>query len=252
MKIWNLGGSLVNQKKIKRTCFTGERNQLPDALQKKQHQDHSRGPQRKQHQQLNQPKHQPLGDQNRRLHPYPQHQYHRQSQAQIRGSRVYRRPSLHNSAGNHQSNNSFQNRRDDNAFFGRQRKSNNNNSSGFDVSFCIFCRKRGHTEIQCQKKLICDYCSRSGHVVQDCRSKKQEERQERLYRNILAEQNQQNQLFMQSLQRSLPGNQMTGENHWTGHTNQPYHPSSTNPPQVGHQYVHANRGYTQQHSGTYT
>ena len=233
-------------KKLKRTCFTGERNELPDSLQKKQHNL------RKQHQQLNQPDHQPREDQNNRQRRHPHYQNHRQPQAQTRGSRNYRHPVLQNISRNHQQlNNISQDRREVNTFLGRQERSNNNSSRGFDVSFCTFCRKRGHTENKCRKKVICEYCSRTGHKIHDCRSKQQEERQERLYRNILAEQNQQNQLFMQSIHRSFPVNQISRDNNWTSHINQTHYSSLPNTPQAGHQHSYVNRGYTQLHSGTH-
>lgn len=72
---------------------------------------------------------------------------------------------------------------------------------------CSFCRRRGHTEADCLKRLKCDYCHRTGHKSQDCHTKHHEERQERFFRSLASEQAQQSAFLIQSFQRLIPFNQ---------------------------------------------
>jgi len=76
-------------------------------------------------------------------------------------------------------------------------------------SYCNYCRKRGHSEEVCKRRLRCEFCLRSGHQTQDCRTKQYEERQERFLRNIATEQASQNAILIQSFQRYLPQSQVS-------------------------------------------
>ena len=95
-------------------------------------------------------------------------------------------------------------------------------------SFCNICRRRGHTDATCIKRLKCDYCHRSGHEAQVCRTRQYEERQERFFHNLAAEQAKQSTILLQSFQRYLPPNQASlhqyppaqGITHWSSQTNQ--------------------------------
>ena len=85
---------------------------------------------------------------------------------------------------------------------------NNWQNNTQSTTFCNICKRRGHTESNCERRHKCDYCHRSGHTTQDCRTHKHEERQEHFFRSLISEQTQQNNLLFQSFQRYLPINQL--------------------------------------------
>ena len=142
LKTWWESGK---PKKLKKPCFTEQRSEVSVTTQQKQSRGNSKDHLGRQQQNLKKPDHQSHGDQNIRQHPNSQY-HHRQPQVQTRGSRDLRRPSFQYLSGNSQNRNDF------NTYLGRQRRPNNNYSRNFDVSFCTFCRKRGHSENQCRKK----------------------------------------------------------------------------------------------------
>lgn len=108
---------------------------------------------------------------------------------------------------------------------------------------CNICGKSGHTETSCFKRQKCDHCQRFGHIVSDCRTRLSEERQERFFRNLVAEQTQQNTLLLQSFQRNLPFHQVNhtptlpGAVPWASHPNI----QSAQTSQTQHHYPFTNR-----------
>ena len=71
--------------------------------------------------------------------------------------------------------------------------------------------------------------------------RRREDRQERLFHNIITEQSQQNQILIQSLQRCFPLNQDNRGIQWTHHYQQ-LHPSQAQ--QTNHQLLPDNRYIT--------
>ena len=115
------------------------------------------------------------------------------------------------------------------------RASNNWRDTTYSRIQCRICGKSGHREDTCYRKNKCDYCQRLGHTSPECRTRFSEERQERLFRSLVAEQAQQNNILLQSLQRQLPPYQANNYNpppldptHWATHVNpQALHSSAT-------------------------
>ncbi|ROT82154.1 hypothetical protein C7M84_024685 [Penaeus vannamei] len=70
-------------------------------------------------------------------------------------------------------------------------------------SFCQNCKIKGHSQEDCRKNQFCEFCHRHGHEEQSCRTKLSEERQERLFRSLSAEQSHNNNILVQTLQRQL-------------------------------------------------
>ena len=101
---------------------------------------------------------------------------------------------------------------------------------------CSVCGKRGHRETNCYRLLKCDYCHRSGHQAQDCRTRKQEERQEHFFRNLAAEQAKQSALLVQSVQRLVPFSQPNQLQPAPGAVVWPSHTSNQNLPNTQYHY----------------
>ena len=166
-------------------------------------------------------------------------------------------------SGNRASNNNgrgnsyFNNRSHNSLTSQQQRRSFQSNSQ--NTPYCTICRRRGHSDSNCEKRSKCDYCQRLGHTVHECRTRKQEERQERIYRNLIAEQTQQNQILIQSFQKCLPFNNInlpppppSEATPWSSHNthqithHQPAHQFPTQQYHLGqqqtqHQYLPINR-----------
>lgn len=71
------------------------------------------------------------------------------------------------------------------------------------LQFCNFCRRKGHTEINCLRKIKCDYCHRQGHSIQDCHTRLAEERQQKFFQRLSSEQAQNTTILVQSLSRLI-------------------------------------------------
>ena len=93
------------------------------------------------------------------------------------------------------------------------------------VIYCNYCRRSGHTEDICLRKKSCNYCHRQGHQIQDCRTRQNEERQERFFRNLASEQAQNNAVLVQSLHgyfaQSTPNIITSGAGTWQGPSTYP-------------------------------
>ena len=70
-------------------------------------------------------------------------------------------------------------------------------------NYCGFCRRRGHSEESCYRKLRCEFCGRLGHTLQECRSRLGQERQDSFLRTILEEQAHTRNLLLSSLNRII-------------------------------------------------
>ena len=67
--------------------------------------------------------------------------------------------------------------------------------------YCNNCKRSGHSDNNCFKQKQCEFCHRRGHTAEDCRTRLNEQRQERFFRNLASEQAQHNAILVQSLQR---------------------------------------------------
>lgn len=70
-------------------------------------------------------------------------------------------------------------------------------------SYCQHCKRSGHTENDCFRKVKCNYCQRYGHTIQECRPRLEYERQESLFKQLSAEQAKNNAWLLHSLTKNL-------------------------------------------------
>jgi len=91
---------------------------------------------------------------------------------------------------------------------------------------CQLCKRTGHSDVNCFRNLTCSYCQRRGHLEQDCRTRKEHERQELLFTKLATDQANNNALLIQSLNKFLTPQQSSGVSHAT---NWPSLASNTRP-----------------------
>ena len=105
--------------------------------------------------------------------------------------------------------------------------------------YCNHCKRSGHSDSNCFKQQQCEFCHRRGHIAEDCRTRLNEQRQERFFRNLASEQAQHNSILVQSLQRIWTPQQANSATatpgHWQGTPS--YHPQHN--PQNLHNYQQA-------------
>lgn len=80
---------------------------------------------------------------------------------------------------------------------------------------CQLCKRTGHSDVNCFRNLTCSYCQRRGHLEQDCRTRKEHERQELLFTKLATDQANNNALLIQSLNKFLTPQQSSGVSHAT-------------------------------------